>query len=167
MLMLLGGTLIVQPNVFSLFGVPTFAALLAGLITLIVTTLFNIRSAQNEIVKDYLEDLKKIEDLSIQYWLGDHEAKRDDLEKIAIELRARLTATGDFCQLVGKNGIVVAGFYSRFRKLDGQLFDLATGGSFQTAMMKADPATADQLIQILSEIRSLLRQSRVARYWFH
>jgi hypothetical protein len=141
--------------------------ILGGLVAYISATYFNIKTTQNDIIKDYLEELKDIEKLSSQYWLGDHKNKKSELFNIGVELQARLSATANFLDIAKKYGVIVKGHYVEFKDLDAQLFDLTTGGAFQTAGMRADAENFDQIIQTISKIRRLLRSSRIARYWLH
>jgi hypothetical protein len=138
---------------------------LAAVLALAANTYFQYKSAQNDLVKDYLEDLKEIEKLSVQYWLGDHQSDRDALKRAGVELRARLNATGIFRERVKTRKIVVESLYAGFKDLDNRLFDLATGGKFQTHVMEADEQTADEIVQVVSELRMILRESKIARYW--
>ena len=155
----------INPEV--MFGVPIFAALLSALVTYSINTYFNLKAAQNDLTKDYLEDLKIIETLSLDYWLGDHQKDKARLIRVSHELRARLDTTAYFVNSAKANGAIIPKHNLKFKELDGKLFDMATGGNFQTHLIAADPSVAANIVNITSEIRSLLRESKVARYRVH
>jgi hypothetical protein len=112
-------------------------------------------------VNDHIEDLKEIERLAASYWLGENPETKDVL---AHKLRGKLYASSVFR---AKFSSVIGKQLAAYTELEGQLFDTATGGTFQTISFEPDAGTAVSVMRICNELRALLRTVRRQVYWAH
>ncbi len=138
------------------------AVIVGTVMAFIYTSYVNHRTNQNDIIKDYLADLQKIEDLCRMYWLplnGDLPLQHSN---IGHELRAKLEATSVYYTL-SQN--ILGHSFAQFKELDQKLFDLATGGDFQTKRFEPCVETYAGCIEAISEIRNLLRTKRNTMFW--
>jgi hypothetical protein len=121
---------------------------------------FSLRSQDVAQINDFLNDLDRIERLSIEYWLN---GKEDESQsKVAAQLRGALHASSMFLAVCEK---LLANDWEKFEALDGRLFDTATGGEFETAKQAPDYARVVEIMECTNEIRSLLRVARRKTYW--
>ena len=115
-------------------------------------------------INDHIAHLTEIEKLAVEYWLKEGSATFQVEQMAAARLRGTHDASGVFAveaeRLFGPN-------YPAFWKLDGQLFDRATGGSFEQPERAAEPVLAISVMQVCAELRALLRQQRRRMYWWH
>lgn len=128
------------------------------------TSYLNHLSTKNENIKDYLADLDVIEKLCRGYWLFEGCPKNDSarLEAIGHELRARVQSTASYETL---SRSILGKRYKTFEELDVRLFMTATGGTFQTSSFAPSPQTYGEVLEIITEMRRLLRQQRISLFW--
>ncbi len=119
---------------------------------------FQLKNQDVQLINDHIDGIYKIDGLAAQYWLGES----DNLPALAARISGTMSASGyflsDAVRLLGNK-------YTEFRRLDGELYDLITGGSFQTTDHEADFNRATEIIAKCNEMRSLLRNSRWSIYW--
>lgn len=142
----------------------SLAVVVGTTIAFIYTAFHKHLSTQNEIIREYLEDLATIERLSEQYWLKTVTCFQDKQQHDVIghELRARIEATSNYDELSQQ---VLGNLYTRFQELDVCLFMQATGGKFQTSEFQPCPETYGAIMNTISEIRDLLRKKRRSLFW--
>lgn len=141
---------------------PVTGVIVGAILAFLYTFYFNVRTAQNDVLKDFHADLDKVEELSAAYWLGDHSStdpeKKRVLDNYGHQLRAKLFAMVSYQEaaeaLFGKDKS------KRFNKLDTKLLIAATGGEFQTSKVKCSPETYNNILDIASEMRKLIRERR-------
>lgn len=144
------------------------SAVLAVVVGVIVASLytayFNHRASQNDIIKDYLDDLDVIETLCAEYWLysGSVADTEEIHERIGHELRAKIEATSIYAELSQK---ILGDQFEKFSALDVELFMRATGGNFQTKNFQRSPEVYGEIMSTISQIRMLLRSKRNAMFW--
>lgn len=144
---------------------PFSAVVLAAGITFTYTYFFNVRTARNDIFKDYNADLIEIEALCRDYWLGDHQAadaeKKHELDNIGHELRNKLDA---FMRLREQYPLPLKKeILSRHKDLETDLFMKATGDKFQSSDIKACPETYADICTTIYEMKALIRTVRSRR----
>jgi len=140
------------------------AVLLGALVASVFTAYFNHLSTKNENINEYLKDLGEIEKLCRNYWLfeGPMDEGASQLGNLGHELRAKLDATASFESL---SKSILGERYDQFTELDVKLFMAATGGTFQTQSFLPSPEVYGEVMQIITEIRALLRQQRISLFW--
>jgi hypothetical protein len=140
------------------------AALIAILIFLLgffSASYFASRLTEVAAVNDHIEDLKQVEAFAVAYWIGEDP---NSAEFVAHKLRGKLHASSVFRSRFG--GILGAR-HEEYIELEGRLFDLATGGGFQTKSFKPDAQIAVSVMQVCNEMRAVLRSARRHLYWVH
>ena len=140
---------------------PVISLLVTFILGFASASYFAFRLSEVAAVNDHLDDVKQIEALAVSYWLDEDAEKRDIC---AHKLRGKLHASAVFRARFGK---VLGHRMAEYADLEGRLFDLATGGTFQTAGFEPDPATAVSIMQLSNETRALLRRVRRHVYWAH
>lgn len=138
-------------------------ALVAFCLGVASATYFAMRQTDVAALNDHIDDIRQVEALASSYWLGeeDDERKRDI---VGHRLRGKLHTTALFR---GSYAKVLGAELAEYKRLEGDLFDLATGGNFQTADFKPDPKVANAIMTNCNEMRILLRRVRKHIYWFH
>lgn len=141
---------------------PVTGVLLGAALAFLYTYYFNVRTARNDVLKDFHSDLDKIEELSISYWLGNHRSEdandKKKLDDVGHQLRAKLLAMVSYHEAT--ESLFNAKKRKEYAKLDTRLLMTATGGDFQTAKMEKSPETYNKIIEVLSEMRVLIRTTR-------
>ena len=138
-------------------------ALLGFILGVASATYFAMRQTDIAALNDHLDDIRQIELLASSYWLGEEEdVRRRDI--IGHRLRGKLHTASLFR---GSYAAVLGAELVQYKLLEGDLFDLATGGTFQTAGFVPDPKVAGAIMVNCNELRILLRRVRKHIYWFH
>ena len=133
-----------------------------GIITLFVQSYFSIRGQEVAHINDFISDLERIENLSVQYWLHSTSKNEEDQAKLAAQLRGAMHATGTFYTVGPK---LLGGDWKTFREWDGKLFDAATGGDFESTSQTKEPERVVEIMQCTNELRALLRSARRKAFW--
>lgn len=142
---------------------PIITASVAFLLGFFSATYFAMRQADISSINDHLEDIKQIESLAVLYWLGEFKSPQEQAST-GHRLRGKLHAAALFRE---RSSNLLGCRYVEFRSLDGDLFDVATGGDFESASFSPSPETAITVMTKCNEIRALLRTVRKHIYWAH
>lgn len=115
-------------------------------------------------VNDCIQSIDRIEKLAVQYWLADGKETFQEELVAAAELRGALAVTSTFEDVFRD----ICGLrFAEYRRLDGGLFDAATGASFESAWRTADVSQTILVMQACHELRAFLRSERPRIYWAH
>ncbi|MBS1096270.1 hypothetical protein JK191_01505 [Gluconobacter sphaericus] len=138
------------------------SVILGALLAFSYTLYFNVRTARNDLLKEFYSDISETEHLISEYWLGNHNSKnKDEIEKLEVvghKLRAKLNTSILYDE--SEIHLFRKKYKSSYKKLNNQLFEIATGGNFQTKKMEASPETYARSLAILSQIRDIVRTIR-------
>jgi hypothetical protein len=117
-------------------------------------------------MRDYISDLNQIENLVRKYWLFDAKAKgltsKSEHQAIGDELRAKLQATTTYRELTSD---LLKSDFGSFDALDLRLLDVATGGCFQARPFKSSPEVYSESVEIIQEMRVILRRKQSTIFW--
>jgi hypothetical protein len=135
-------------------------AVLASLYTFYLSFLSN----RSNLIRDYVVDLNQIEILIRSYWLFDIYDQRSEVEHEAIghELRAKLQATATYGNVTRD---LLKSDFGIFDALDTKLFDTATGGCFQAGEFKPSPEVYSESVELIQEMRVILRRKQSTMFW--
>jgi hypothetical protein len=129
------------------------------------TLYFNIRTARNDILKDFYSDLDEIERLAAEYWLSNHSSEnfhdKNKLDIVGFKLRAKFNASMEYRDL--HLSMFNRCAQNKYRELDIKLFINATGGNFQTKNMQASPETYNEIVNIIYQMKTLIRSRRIRK----
>lgn len=138
--------------------------------TILVQSYFRKLSDETALLNDLITDIGKIEDLAVRYWLAGADEpkvaalKATEDKALAAQLRGAVHATGCFSASAEK---VLAKRVVEFRALDGRIFDLTTGGDFETKNRAPDYERVVAIMEACNEMRFLLRTARWQKLWAH
>lgn len=144
---------------------PLIAVIVAAVIAYVYTSYLSYLASKNEIIKEYFRDLDEIEAMVGEYWLGPHELPEHNvrLTTVGHQLRAKLSSTDLYSDVT--KSILGEKIYSKYEKLDVELFMAATGGNFQTKAMAPCPATYGIVVSKIHELKSALQEARTGMFW--
>ena len=138
--------------------VTVLAGALAGaLITVIIQSFLAVRNMDISALNDNISLINSVESLAVDYWLRVGEEDPEKELASAARLRGTLDASAAF-EATARRLFKAA--YESFQVLDGDLFDAATGGQFESAGRKADPERAIAVMQLCNRLRGKLREQR-------
>lgn len=141
---------------------PVSGVILGAILAFFYTFYLNVRTSRNDVLKDFHSDLDRIEKLCSDYWLGNYqftdEAQKKAMEAIGHQLRAKLAELARYRETT--RSLFSKKNYDLYYQLDLELFLIATGGEFQTEKMNASPETYNKILDIVSDMRSLIRTTR-------
>jgi hypothetical protein len=135
---------------------------LGGLVATLTQFYFSMRSQDIERINDLIMDIERIEKLSIQYWLNSSAKNYDEQMDIAAQIRGATHATSAF---LDKSKSLFAGDWEKYKELDGKLFDLTSGGLFESKKQVKDWQRVVEIMECINEIRHLMRGSRRKMFW--
>ncbi len=142
------------------------SAILGGLIGALGAFLaqwyYSLKSLDIAHINDFIQDLERIERLSVSYWIGSSKEDRDGQRKLSAQVRGALHSSQAFLDF-GPN--LLASDWEDFKRADGELYDAATGGLFESAKQEPDEARVVQIMELVSKQRSLLRSARTKTFW--
>jgi hypothetical protein len=150
--------------------VPILVFGLGVLTTIGVQSYFRKLADETALINDLIGDIDRIEDLATRYWLagrlGPVSARHseDDDRELAAQIRGAVHATGCFQEHADK---VLAKRAPEFRTIDGKIFDLTTGGGFETKDREPDLKRVVAIMEACNEMRFLLRTARWQKLWAH
>ena len=128
-----------------------------GLITYLVGNYKSLTETDVTMVNDQIEQTWRIEGCAVDYWLADTKSSSENDKHLASLLNGAMTASSYFENDAER---LMAHSYSKFKELDDDLFDLATGGDFQGHARDVDHDRVIQIISKCNEMRSFLRKTR-------
>lgn len=135
------------------------AAVLGAFLGYCTSIFFMLKNQDSILINEHINTIFRIEETAIKYWSVENST---NLAAQAARLDGDMTASSFFLEdaerLLGKK-------FDEFKKLDGELFDLVTGESFQTASHTANYSTCTEIITKCNQIRSLLSNSRWSLFW--
>lgn len=137
-------------------------AVLASTATYLFQNYLTLKSLDVAFIDDFIDDLERIENLSISYWSGDKKNAASENIVLAPQIRGALHASTVFFNNAQR---LLANDYSRFMQLDGRLFDLTTGGNFESKYKAPDPGRVVEIMECTNELRQLLRHARRKTFW--
>lgn len=149
-----------QPTpAFHSYASSILAVLVGGVLAYAYTLRLENKKSQREVLAEFSEDLKAIQNLCEMYWLGDHEDENEapKLDKAGHVLASKLMATTEYRPLMKK---LMKERYEDFESLDVRLFMLVTGGSFQTSRMEASPQNFAEISSVIFKTELILRELR-------
>ncbi len=137
-----------------------FAVLAGGLTTFVLTAVFAMKKAEIDSINDHIGELRNIETLATEYWLQNATHQKES--EMVARLKGAFSASAHFNNVAPR----ILGYrYEIYAELDTQLYDLATGGQFESASRTSNSSTAIDIISICTEIRALLREARRSIFW--
>lgn len=138
--------------------------IIGGLATYLLQTLTNLRSEDVAAINNHIADIDRIEAAAIEYWL--HDAKKDPsrAKELAAVLNGCLAVSGCFNVSARE---LLSNRYGEYKRLDDELFDVATGGNFQVADRRPDLERVTGIMSVCHSMRMVLKQARKARFWAH
>lgn len=141
------------------------AGALLGVVGTVVVQAFLGRLAQDVAsINDMIDDLSKIEALATEYWLSKGKSSFDEERITSARLRGALDATAQFEPAAKR---LFRSQFSEYARLDGLLFDAATGGPFETTEREPDPERVIEIAKTVHALRALLRSQRRGIYGAH
>lgn len=149
-----------QPtHVVHSYASATVAVLVGGALAYLYTRHLEKKKSQRDMLAEFSDDLKAIQNLCEEYWLGDHKDTKEapKLIKAGHILGAKILATTEYRPLIKK---LMKNSYEDFESLDVRLFMLATGGNFQTNKMAASPQTYAEISSVIFKTELILRELR-------
>lgn len=135
------------------------AVLLGALLAFLYTKRIEKRKAYHQVIIDFSSDLKSIMNLCEDYWLGDHHDNKERirLNKMSYLISAKLNETNEYRPLMEE---LLGEKFSDYENLDEKLFEVATGGNFQTSKMQSCPETFMEISSLIVKIEHCLRETR-------
>lgn len=144
------------------FGLSLFIAVLAGFIAFLYNVYLAYVKERIAYINECIQSVDRIEKLAVEYWLSPGNASHEGELIAAAELRGALAVTATFNLELRR---ICGERFSEYRKLDGALFDAATGAAFETADRKPDPSQTVLVMASCHELRAFLRSERPRAYW--
>ena len=144
-----------------LFAVAIVSVFFGTIFSYILHHLIKMREMDIEVLNDHISQISKIEDLATEYWLSQSN-DTEELGALAARINGAFTATSYFRKEAER---LLGSRFEPYVTLDGNLYDLATGGLFQSTGREPDQSRAVKIITVCNELRSLLRQGRRALFW--
>ncbi len=139
------------------------SALLAAILTFLLSTWLSFRAENVALLNDHIQQVDRIEGLAVAYWLVDAEDSPAESDGIAAQLNGALSASSIFSEVApGLLGYRLRDYEAK----DLEIYEAATGGTFQTKDRPADFHRVSHVISICNEQRLLLRNARRNIYWF-
>lgn len=138
-------------------------AFLGGLISYLITNFMSIKSTDVAFINNHMEQLTKLEVHARNYWLNDEAACKGSDEQLAALVNGAMTAGSYFEDHASK--ILTKPQYHKYTQLDGELFDLITGDTFETARKEVDCQRVIQIMTKCNEIRGFLATTRRSIFW--
>ncbi|MEO8242956.1 MAG: hypothetical protein ABI832_11610 [bacterium] len=139
-------------------------ALIGALITILIQARMTMRSMDVSALNDHIAQVTTIEGLAVDYWLLD--GKNEVAMELASAARLRGTLDASLAFRPTAERLFAARF-TEFKDADGELFDTATGGGFETVGRLVDPERAISVMQAANLLRGMLREQRRRIYWLH
>lgn len=131
---------------------------------------------QNDLaeINEYIAEITKVEEAGCAYWLHSaalpngasagteaDEARKTKAAELAARLRGAVAVTTVFDDRVR---LLLGSGYEEYHRLDGKLFDIATGGKFEQSDQQADPERIISLCMVCHQLRFRLRSARTGRF---
>jgi hypothetical protein len=141
------------------------AGLIGAFLAFAAQNIFYFKAENVSIVNDYIKSYEEIERYATRYWLSGDENSKDsrgvDIECVA-HINGMINASNQFYETAQS---VLGKFHDEFVEIDQELFDLVTGGSFNSRGKKVDINRATEIITKCNEMKALLHKSRRAQFW--
>jgi hypothetical protein len=133
--------------------------IIGGFLSFIWSVVLARISETQAALTELLDELQKLQDLVMQFWcrpriLGADVYELDQL-KIAVGVSMQLTAQYEKVLI---RSLRVK--FDEYQGLDDKLFDLVTGGEFDSRVRVADSNRAFQACEVCAEMRKIVRDSR-------
>jgi hypothetical protein len=139
--------------------------LTGALLAFIAQNIFFFKTENVSIVNDYIKIYSDIEDYATKYWLCDCESNKDSLFlnfDCISHINGMINASGHFYETAQN---VLGKYHNEFVEIDQNLFDLVTGGEYESKNKKRDINRAIEIITKCNEMKALLHKSRRAQFW--
>lgn len=134
-----------------------FSLVLGGLVTYLVGV-FSAKTATDlSLLNDQIRQFDRIQAAAISYWHHDPKTAPELERQLENTLQGEVAASSYFA--TDAERIMRSGYFE-YMKLDGELYDLVTGGAFQTASKAPDFERVIKIMVKCHEIRAFLRSSR-------
>lgn len=137
-------------------------ALLGGLIHYLIQNYLNLHTADVDLINNQIEQIGRIEKAGVDYWHHDPTDAEGEDKRLASLLNGEMTSSSYF-EKDAKRLMKLK--YSKYEALDGELYDMATGGDFQTKAKAVDCERVIGLMAKCHELRAFLRKTRRSVYW--
>lgn len=115
-------------------------------------------------LNDHIAEISRVQDAAVAYWLSVHEHETAEEKDLRYRLLGALEVSKSFrpdaSRLLGCR-------FGRYKELDGLIYDLATGGCFETASREQDGNRAVEVMALCHDLRAVLRSARRAVFWAH
>ncbi|WP_421917356.1 hypothetical protein [Mesorhizobium sp.] len=115
-----------------------------------------MRSEEIALVNEHIKDIEKLGDSAQSYWLKEPKDASDEI-LVAGKVKAHHAATTLLYPLILK---VCGRRADEYKRLSRNVYESATGGNFESADRKADPARAMESFDLAVQIVHLLRLTR-------
>lgn len=137
-------------------------ALLGGLVQYLIQNYLNLHSADVDLINNQIEQVDRIEKAGIAYWHYDPVVDELEDQRLAAILNGEMTSSSYFEEEAMR---LMKSRYASYETLDGGIFDIATGGQFQTKSKEVDCERVIELMAKCHELRAFLRKTRRSVYW--
>ncbi len=140
--------------------------ILGGLITYLFSMLIaKLGNDQNEIT-EHINEIMRVEDAAVSYWTYDpsKDAAGSREQELAARLQGQMLCTLAFRERANS---LLGDSLDEYLELDGRLFDVSTGGAFNSPNRAPDFARVIEVVGLCHRMRNVLRRSRSRRYWAH
>lgn len=132
--------------------------ILGGLISFLITNFMSKKATDVDLINNQMEQVSKLESYALDYWLNGGDAVKGSNAKLAALVNGAMTAGSYFEEHAVK---IMSKFqYATYTRLDGELFDLVTGGTFETVEKVVDCERVVEIMAKCNEIRSFLATTR-------
>jgi hypothetical protein len=132
--------------------------ILGGLISYLITNFMSKKATDVDLINNQMDQVSKLESYALDYWLNDGEAVKDSNDKSAALVNGAMTAGSYFEEHAVR--IMSKLQYATYTRLDGELFDLVTGGTFETAEKAVDCERVVEIMAKCNEVRGFLAMAR-------
>lgn len=140
--------------------------LIGALGTYLIQTLLSSRNTDLAEINEHIAEISKIEDCAVEHWTIDasKDAERANAKALAAKLRGLVGVTSAFRERARH---LLGDSFEAYVRLDDQLLDAATGGSFEQHDREPDLDRVVEVMVICHQIRRVLRRARKRRHWAH
>ncbi|MET3588169.1 hypothetical protein ABID21_004302 [Pseudorhizobium tarimense] len=114
------------------------------------------RSEDAALINEHIKDIEKFCDAAQAYWLK-VPASQDEERAAAAKVRAAHAAT---THLYSEMDSLCSAEASKYREMSLELFNLATGGAFESSRTSIDAERAIDIYDLTAQIVHLLRRAR-------
>lgn len=137
-------------------AVALIAGLFGGFVGYLLQVFVSVRSSELQAISDQIDDLRRVEQFCVEYWMTEPQNKAACRE-LAAKLRGALSASSTF----EETGPSILGCrFEKYVSLTTKLDDIATGGKFESRRDDVEPERVTACMRTVGELVSHLRTCR-------